>query len=533
VLIGTTVAVYANSWPNGFHYDDTSTILQNPAVQRIERLPEHFWSVTIGKQEGTPSYRPLVMVTYGLNYWWGGTSPGGYHVVNIALHVLASILVVLLGWNLSGHAAAALLGGLVFALHPIQTEAVNYMTARSSVLYSTAALATVLGFIRFRAAGRLGLLAVSLVAYLASLLAKEAAVIVPLLLIGYDVIIRRNHWSNLWRWGRPHVPFVVLTVAYVLFRRVMMGGLVPPAYHGDPVIVGLTFAAVVAKTLSGQLMPINLSISHPFGPMRHLTLQALGGLIVVAGLVAAWVTARRRTPALAYAAMWFVVALVPLVPLTLITPLALYQENRGYLSAAALAFVAGPLLAWWWEAFATGQRWVVLRRAAVLGLFGTMAISVVSRNPVWRDDVSLWRDALNKAPGNQTAYVNLGAAHQARGDWADAAQVYQQALDRFPNNGMLHNNLGAVFRASGAADQAAEAFRNAIRVTPGLAMPYFNLGLTLQEAGALREAAAAYRRFLELAPGQPGTGLNMEKARQRLAELERGTGLGFPPAAGP
>ncbi len=82
LFIGLTLAVYANSLPNGFHYDDTSTILQNPAVQRIERLPEHFWSVTVGKQEGTPSYRPLLMVSYALNYWWGGTRPEGYHVVN-------------------------------------------------------------------------------------------------------------------------------------------------------------------------------------------------------------------------------------------------------------------------------------------------------------------------------------------------------------------------------------------------------------------------------------------------------------------
>jgi predicted TPR repeat methyltransferase len=533
VFVGLIVAVYANSLPNGFHYDDVSSILQNPAVQHIDRVPEHFWSVTIGKQEGGVSYRPLVMVSYGLNYWWGATNPVGYHVVNIALHVLASLLVVLLGWNLSGHSAAAVLGGLVFALHPIHTEAVNYMTARSSMLYGAAALAVVVGFIRFRATGRMALLVASLAAYVASLLAKEAAVIVPLLLIGYDVIVRRSEWSAARRWGAPHVAFVVLTLGYIAVRRAMMGELAPPAYHADPMIVGLTFAAVVAKTLTGQLMPSNLSIAHPFGPMRDLTLQALGALTVVAGLAAIWATARRRAPVLAYAAMWFPVALLPVGVLTLITPLALYQENRGYLSAAALAFATGPLLAWCWEARGTGNQWVQLRRATLLALFGAMAITVVSRNPVWRDDVSLWRDALNKAPGNQTAYVNLGAAYQARGDWANAAQVYQQALERFPNNGMLHNNLGAVYRSAGDTARAAEAFRTAIRINPGLAMPYFNLGLTLQDAGATGEAVAAYRRFLELAPGQAGTALNMERARQRLADLESGGVPAIPPSAGP
>lgn len=522
-FIGLAVAVYANSLPNGFHYDDTSTILQNPAVQRVERLPEHFRSVTIGKQEGTPSYRPLVMVSYGLNYWWGGTNPEGYHVVNIALHALASLLVVLLAWNLLGRTDASLLAGLVFALHPIHTEAVNYITARSSVLYSAAALAAVVSFIRFRANGGPGWLAVALVAYLGSLLAKEAAVIVPLVLIGYDVVVRRTEWSRVRNWGPPHVPFVVLTLAYVAMRRLMMGELMPSAYHADPVMAGLTFAAVVAKTLSGQLLPINLSVSHPFGPMRDFTAQSVGALITTIGLVAVGIVVRRRAPVASYAMWWFPVALLPVGVLTLITPLALYQENRGYLSAAALAVLAGPVLAWAWRSRARTDAGIAFSRGALLALFAVMAIAVIVRNPVWRDDVSLWRDALNKAPGNQAAYINLGAAYQARGQWSDAALVYQEALKRFPNNGMLHNNLGAIYHAGGDPRRAAEAFRNAIKTVPGLAMPYYNLGLALQDVGAFDEAAASYRRFLALAPGQTGTAQNIVKARQRLAELEQRT----------
>ncbi len=528
MLIGATVAVYANSLPNSFHYDDVSTILQNPSVQHVERVPEHFWSVAIGKQEGGASYRPLVMASYGLNYWWGKSNPEGYHVINIALHVAAALVVVLLVWNLSGQAGAAWLGGLVFALHPIHTEAVNYITARSSVLYSVAALAAVVGFIRYRASGRVTLLVLSVVAYLASLLAKEAAVIVPVLLIGYDVIVGQRQWSNLRRWIQPHVPFVALTLAYVVFRRVMMADVMPAAYHGDLVTVGLTFAAVVAKTLSGQLVPINLSISHPFGPIRHLTLQAFGAVTVVASLLIAGTVVRRRAPVLAYSAMWFVVALVPLVPLTMMTTLALYQENRGYLSAAAVTLVAGPLLAWAWERDGVAKRRMA-RRAGVLLLLGAMGMAVVLRNPVWRDDISLWRDVLDKASGNQAAYVNLGAAFQARGEYPAAAEIYQRALERFPSNGMLYNNLGAIYLASGDRDQAMDAFRAAVRVTPDLATPYFNLGLILQGAGHRDQAAAAYRRFLELAPRQPGTMLNMQKARQRLAELDGSDG-GLPPS---
>jgi hypothetical protein len=410
----------------------------------------------------------------------------------------------------------------VFALHPFQTEAVNYVTARSSLLYSATALGAAWAFVRYRASGRMGWLIGSTIAYTASLLTKEAAVAVPLLLIGYDLIVRRCEWSALRQWIRPHVPFLVLTVAYIVLRRVMMGDLMPAAYHRDVVTVGLTFAAIVAKTLTAQFLPTVLSISHPFGPMRHLTSQALAAVAVFASVLVAVGVCRRRAPLLAYAAAWFPVALLPVAALSLITTLALYQENRGYLSLVGLALVAGPFLAWWWEDRGKGAQWWVLpRRAVVLALFGAMAIAVVAQNRVWRDDVSLWRHALRHAPGNQEAYVNLGAAYQARGEFAAAAEVYRAALERFPTNSYLYNNLGAVYLSVGDRDRAADAFRDAIRLSPLFAMPYFNLGRILQDNGARDEALRTYRRFLELAPGQPGAAPYIPRVRQRLAEIER------------
>jgi tetratricopeptide (TPR) repeat protein len=290
-----------------------------------------------------------------------------------------------------------------------------------------------------------------------------------------------------------------------------------------------TFAAIVAKTLRDQLAPIDLSASHAFGPIRSLTPDALVALGVVAGLGAVVVFLRRRVPLAAFAAWWFPVCLLPLAVLPLITSLALYQENRGYLSAVAVAMLGGPLMAWWWGAGAT--RAMLFRRGLLVVVFVTMAVAVVQRNPVWLDDLTLWTDVLKKAPGNQAAYVNVGAAYQARGDFDEAAEVYRRALERFPNNGILHNNLGVIYRSHGDLDRAAEAFQAAIRVSPGFAMPYFNLGLLLQGAGYRAEAIASYQRFLELAPGQQGTPASILKARQHLNEL-RGT-AGEPAGASP
>ena len=529
LLIASTILVYANSLPNGFHYDDLSMIVHNPAVHNVDRIPSHFVSVTIGNVEETPSYRPLLMATYALNYAWGRTDPRGYHVVNIVLHLIGACLVILLVWQLTANGLAAYGAGLWFALNPVQTEAVNYITARSSLLYAVLSLTTVILFIRFRRAQTWWMLGAASLAYAGALLSKEAAAVVPALLVGYDVIVRRCGWRDLTTWMRPHAPFVLLTLALVGFRRVLMGSVIPPAYHGDLATVIPTFAAIVAKTLRDQLAPIDLSASHAFGPIRSLTPDALVALGVVAGLGAVVVFLRRHVPLAAFAAWWFPVCLLPLAVLPLITSLALYQENRGYLSAVAVAMLGGPLMAWWWGAGAT--RAMLFRRGLLVVVFVTMAVAVVQRNPVWLDDLTLWTDVLKKAPGNQAAYVNVGAAYQARGDFDEAAEVYRRALERFPNNGILHNNLGVIYRSHGDLDRAAEAFQAAIRVSPGFAMPYFNLGLLLQGAGYRAEAIASYQRFLELAPGQQGTPASILKARQHLNEL-RGT-AGEPAGASP
>lgn len=536
LLIASTVAIYANSLPNGFHYDDRSMIVTNPAVHGLDRFPSHFVSVTAGNAEEVPSYRPLVMATYVLNYAWGRTDPTGYHVVNISLHLAAVCLVILLVWNLTADRLAAFFGGLLFALHPIQTEAVNYITARSSVLYSAAALAAVVLFIRYRRSPRPRMLAWASLSYAAALLSKEAAVIVPALLVGYDVIVRRCGRRDRVRWLLPHAVFALLTLAFLGLRRTLLGSATLPAAHGDPLVAMMTFAAIVKKTLVGQLAPVSLSVSHAFGPTRVVNADALLACGLLAGLFVASAALRRSAPLAAFAAWWFPVGLLPLAALPVITPLALYQENRGYLSAVALSLVLGPLMACWWgrdgraavvgayagplgplSASARSMGW--LRRGLLIVLFTAMAVVVVQRNPVWRDDLTLWTDVLNKAPGNQAAYINVGRTYQARGDLDTAAEVYQRALERFPNNGILHNNLGVVYRSRGDLARATQAFQAAIRTTPGFAMPYFNLGVILQGAGYRREAIIAYERFLELAPGQQGTVPHILKAKERLNAL--------------
>ncbi|MEO5656161.1 MAG: tetratricopeptide repeat protein, partial [Nitrospiria bacterium] len=257
---------------------------------------------------------------------------------------------------------------------------------------------------------------------------------------------------------------------------------------------------------------------------RQLSPAALVPVAVLVAMAGVSVFARQALPLAALAAAWFPTTLLPVAALPLITSLALYQENRGYLSAVAVAMIAGPVMAWWWDQRTSGdaeRTRLGLRRVVLGAVFGLMMVMVVQRNGVWRDDVTLWSDVLSKAPMNQAAYVNLGGAYQARGDLEAAAAVYQRALTRFPRNAILHNNLGVIYRSHGDWGRAAEEFQAAVRLMPGFATPYYNLGLMLERTGFPEKAIASYERFLQLAPGQLGTAPNISRARQRLIELRR------------
>ncbi|MEO5656407.1 MAG: hypothetical protein ABIO65_10880, partial [Nitrospiria bacterium] len=304
LLTVSTIAVYANSLPNGFHYDDLSMIVNNPAVHDLGRLGSHFVSVTAGNQEEEPSFRPLVMASYVLNYAVGSTNPVGYHAVNIGLHVVMSAFVLLLVWQLTANAHGAFWAGLFFALHPIQTEAVNYITARSSIMYSAGSLAALLSFIRYRRDGGWWRLGTGLLAYAAALLSKEAAAVVPLLLVAYDVLSRRGSGSRTRR-IMAHVPFWLLTGGFVLLRQTILGSVIPQAVYNDRLTVGLTFAAIVSQTLAAQLVPVDLSLSHAFGPIRQLSPAALVPVAVLVAMAGVSVFARQALPLAALAAAWF------------------------------------------------------------------------------------------------------------------------------------------------------------------------------------------------------------------------------------
>jgi Tfp pilus assembly protein PilF len=460
------------------------------------------------------------MVTYSLNYAWGGSDVTGYHVVNIGLHVVSAVLVVFLLWQLSINRTAAILGGMLFAFHPIHTEAVNYFTARSSVFYTLWSLLSLIFFIRFRRTGRLPALVGALASFAAALFTKETAIVVPLLLVVYDVYFRGVGLKELKRWIAPHLAFLSVSVAFLLVRWVTMGAFGPKTITRDIWTVFLTFAMVFKETLQGHLFPIHLSAFHP---KDYVASVADPGVVaacaVLVAVVALSVVLHRRAPLLSFGLLWLPVGLLPIAGLAFITEMDLYQENRGYFSSVGLILIAGPLLAACWGAGSSRER--ITARLIVAGLILAMGITVVQRNPVWKDPVTLWTDVAKKYPNDPSSHMILARAYRFTGDPASAIDVLERATERLPPNSILYNDLCALYVQESAFNEASRACLAAIRRGPKLPYPYFNLGTIYRKTGHPELAIEAYEVFLKLAGDQPKFSVLVQEAQSRLKALQQ------------
>lgn len=543
-ILGTTL--YAGGRVNPFQYDDRHSIQYNPHIRSLANIPTFFTDLhTFSSDSRGTMFRPLVLISYALNYALDGQAVQGYHWGNLALHVLGATL--LFAWlRRSVDWQAAWVAGLVFLLHPTHAELINYLSSRSDLMVSC----WYLGAVLLAAQGRWG---GTCAAYAGGLLSKEVAITLPLL-AGLHC-----GWLQVKARWRPFVALGLIGAGYLALISLnrFLPGSVAKAPRGWSEQV-LTQLKAYVYYLWLFFMPVRLSVEHQFFVSSGLDASVVFSALLLASLC--WLALRQLRQVPAYGWAWFVLTLAPasLVPLNI-----LVSERRMYLASAGLCMAA----AWLWQGAAAGRRtWLV---AALLGVLLT-AMSVV-RNQVWASEVGLWEDAVAKGPemfraranlalaykhegrdeealvqlrkalqlkpdyadawaelgnllydrgdtqGAEEAYqqalkyspslegvhYNLGNLAQGRGEWAAAIAHYQDALRCNPDYAEARNNMGQAFEAQGRRAEALAEYREALVLNPELAQAWYNLAAFLERDGATQEAGAAYRRCRALLLADP------------------------------
>lgn len=511
LVVAAVLIVYANALPNAFVWDDAFLVVANPAIKRWDALPRLFVSDLFPNGTSSGYYRPLQALTYALDYRLFGPSPAGFRLGNMVLHAAAAALLHLVALRLTGSARIALAAALLFAVHPLHVEAVTYVSGRSDPLSAVFVLLAVLGFLRRDRRGYVG----SVAAFSAALLAREAALVVPLLLVVVDRLGPPRPPRPL----RDYVPYAAVVAAYLALRAVSVDAGATPANAAVPLLLRLlTTAEVVWRYLAIVLVPRGLHMERTVAPVATpidpLAWLAVAGLVAVAAT--AWRFRRTAVP-VTLGVAWFLVALVPVAN---VVPLATFMaEHWLYVPLMGLALVAGTGVDRLARAAGARTAWLVLAIAVL-----TLGALTMRRNLDWRDNRTLYTSLLPLAPESLRVRINLAESLQSAGETARARALYEDVVREHPTDPAsadAFNNLGNVARAAGDAEGALAAFDRALALRPSHVGARNGRALALQSLGRVDDAERELEAALALAPDVATTHSNLGNLFFRRDDVDR------------
>lgn len=522
LVAGAAFAVYANALPNAFLWDDLFLVVGNPAIKRWDALPGLFTSDLFPGAMRSGYYRPLQALTYALDYGLWGLVPAGFRLTNVAWHAATAVLLYAVGVRVLGVAPAALLAALVFAVHPIHVEAVAYVAGRSDPLSAALLLGAVLAFLRSRTSGlrggptihaatsgdRTGRIA-SAGLYFAALLAREAALVLPLLLLVLDRVPPGGARRPL----RDYWPHALALTIYGALRAASVAPGASPATAAVPLAFRLlTTAEVIVQYLAILIVPRGLHMERAVAPVASLLdPAALAATAALGALVAGAVRMRARAWPVTVGVAWFLAALLPVAN---IVPLATFMaEHWLYVPVMGLCLALG------WAAARTPTG-IAVAAVAIL-LFAGLT---VRRNGEWRDARTLYEHLLPLAPESLRVRVNLAQAYQDAGERARARTAYEEVVRRWPDRPETAdalNNLGNLERDAGKPAEALGAFDAALALQPNHVAARNGRALVLQTLGRVDEAERELVTALAIDPAAATTHSNLGNLYFRRDDVAR------------
>jgi protein O-mannosyl-transferase len=513
---------YSNCFQGGLVFDSAAVIGQDPRIRQVSA--EHVESILTGPYWSINAtaglYRPITTLSYLFNYavLGNGTSPSGYHWVNLALHEVNVALVYALGLLVFGEVAPALALAAIWGLHPLLTESVTNIVGRADLLAAFGVLAGLLCHARSAAVPRrhMAWLAGLAAAQTVALFSKESGAVLPGLMLLYDLAFSDR--AN-WRRRAPAYVAVAIPVAVFLLVRAELGMhmLIDPAEN--PLVSAgfwtarLTAVKVIGKYLWLFVWPARLSADYSYNAVPLSGWHDAGAFLALAVLLGAAVLAvrwRRKTAPLLFFLVFFLAALSPTSNVIVLIG-SIMAERFLYLPSVGLA---GCVVA---AAYMAGRSRVAAPAAwAVLGLVSiAYTARTRARNVDWQDGLSLWTSTVAVCPDSARPHYNLAKElEHIPGRMPQAIAEYREALRIQPDSADTHDNLGNAL--AGFPDRLPEAiteYRQALRIRPDLAVVHNDLANALARVtGGLSEAVTEYHAALRLQPQNAEVHYNLANA---------------------
>jgi len=533
VLVGLVFVAFGKAaWFEATSYDDPEWLTQNPAVQAGLN------GSSAGYAFSTPilgHWAPLTVLSHMAVCQAQGLAPkaevpaGAHHVVNVALHALGAVLLFVALRSLTQAPWRSAIAAALFAVHPMRTESVVWITERKDVLsgvFFALTLRAYVGWTRRRTTVRYLLIALSLAC---GLMAKSMLVTLPfvLLLLDYWPLRRASNWRD-WLWHVVEkLPLFALSAASAFWQyRLVERELMPVAALDWSARLGN--AAVSYGIYLRQLFwtgPLAVFYPHAGSPGSGSVWAAA---VVLLGVTAILFFRRKAAPFGWVGWLWFLGMLVPVIGLVQSGEIA-RADRYTYLPHVGLIIV----VVWGVAELAQRGCWPVLVPAVATALALAAAVfSSRAQAEFWRTDETLWRHALAVTENNHHAHTTLGVIETRRGHHAEAAAHFREAVQLSSMNWRAYGGLAQVLLLQGDPGGAMEAAERAHQLVPSepkvhalLADATVAQAAARDKAGALSEAAALYQRVLGDDPHHVGALDGLAQVLMRTGQVDQAQAL--------
>ncbi len=511
---GILFGAYANHFENGFHFDDDHVIVHNPYLRSLHNVPRFFTdTATFSTRPENALYRPLLPLSYALDYWAaGGLDPATFHRTQFALLLLLGVALFALYRRLldavEPHPAsryAALFAAALFCVHTANTETVNYLSSRSDILATLGVAAALLLYVAWPRGRRSCLY---LLPVLLGGLAKPLTAMFAPLLFAYLLLFQERGA------GRPKLACALRATlpalaasAAVAFAIWAMESAAVRYSDIDRFSYLRTQPFVWLHYFRLFFLPVGLTADTDWTPLEPYDRRVWVGLLFVGVLIVLFVrlAAQPRMRAAAFGLAWFAIALLPT---SSVFPLAeVSNEHRVFFPYVGLTLAAAALLA----RLRPPRAAAILAALLSLSVLTGHAIGTHRRNRVWKDELSLWEDVARKSPQNGRGLMNYGVALMERGYVRQALSHFERAHVLLPTYDILEINLAIAKSALGAPGVEAH-FRRALSLSPAYARGRYYFASWLVGQARAAEAIEELEAALEIGAGDL-------EARSLLARL--------------
>lgn len=542
-FISLLFVLYYPSINAPFVFDDYGIIVNNNKIRNLDNFLK--WNIIF-------SSRPLVDLSFALNYYFGQLNTFGYHLINIIIHIINGILVYFLSQKIfyytfninpinqgntkknNSHINIlhlSFITALIFLIHPLQTQAVSYVVQRYTSMAAFFYLLSIFifiiirekqlsdnlhTFINFNKYFFLYILLIFLA--FAGFLSKQNVASLPFMILFVEFIFFDRDWKSWKRKLTWIIPLLLIICCLIIYIGLYKGQAVDFGQLLEDISlkaretekVGridylITQFSVLVKYIRMFMAPYGLNLDHLYGTTRDLfNIRTMASIFFLLALFLIAIYSYKKRPVVCFGIVWFFITIS--VESSIFPINDALVEHRMYLPSFGFCIITS------WLIHSLLKKFIYIKIFVVISIIIGISLATYQRNQVWSDPVLLWSDSVKKNPNNYRAFNNLGEVYLDRKMYDKAEELLKRSISLKEIVPLTHLNLGLAYAHQDKFEKAKKQFQTALALKPGYAKAHFNLASIYQMEGQLSEAK---KHLLKAVTNNP----SWTKARFKLGEI--------------